>query len=153
MNLNFNSVEISPITGNQCVYTEPDDQHGYIKLCYESGYQFMQGYIEGSAKCNEFEEVCPQILKTTRFVDPNNQVWYKLIAMSPTAILYPEGNGWLVTTIHQTNEAEVNNDSIKLDLGDTGIVLDHVHALHFDETQFEVALAAFYKLISVGNEN
>ena len=97
MNLNLNSIEISPITGNRCVYTEPDEL-GYMKLCMESGYQYFYGYDSGSRQCLDHEEMTPKIIKDTKFVDNEGRIWYKTMSMTSSTILYPDPSGWVVTT-------------------------------------------------------
>lgn len=152
MNLNLNSVETSPITGNTCVYTEPDENYGYIKLCMESGYQYMQGYVSGSEQCFNYEQVCPKIVTDSKIIDEEDRVWYKTVYVTPYVILYPETDGWVVTTMRTVEEGEQLNSVVTLIVGEEVMVIDDAHALHFGELDFGSALNSFYKLLNLSYE-
>ena len=143
-------ITISPITGNKNVF---EDDGTYI--CMDSGYQHMEGYLDGTEQSIEYEEMSPQILKNTRFVDSENRVWYKTIAVNPTAILYPDVDDvWKVTTMQKVDNVENINPTLVLIVGEDHMVIDSEHELVFGPLEFEQAMDCFYKLINTAeNEN
>jgi hypothetical protein len=145
MKLSFDS--ISPITGNLCVIEEFDDLYGNTKLCIESGYQYCEKYDEN------FEQVCPQIIKDTKFVDEKGQNWYKLIIVSPNLVLIPTNQSeWKVVGVRKiTVDEDITNAEVTLISGDDVYVLDTTTELVFDV--FVDALNNFNHIINFKNTN
>lgn len=142
-------ITISPITGNKCVFEEDDTY-----ICMESGYQHMFGCVDGSDMSIEYEDISPQIIKNTRFVDSENRVWYKTIAMTPTAILYPDVNDvWKVTTMQKADVNDIVDPTLILIVGDDYMTIDSEHELVFSSLEFEKAMDCFYKLINTAEND
>lgn len=142
-------IKTSPVTGNKTIF---EDDGTYI--CMDSGYQHMEGYLDGTELSIQYEELSPQILKNTRIVDSENRVWYKTIAITPTAILYPDVDGkWKVTTMQKAESLDDINPTFVLIVGEDHMIIDSEHELVFEPLEFEKAMDCFYKLINTAEND
>jgi len=160
MRLNYD--EISPITGNMCVMVEPDstkDQN--MKLCMESGYQTFDSWKDGSEIVEKFLSVSPQIIRNTAVVDDNENVWVKVIMMTPDVVLNPDlkevGDRyeqiWKVSSFTLLEEGVLPEPNIvSVQVGNRFKVLDETTSVEFGELEFEAATLEFYKRVNDSTE-
>lgn len=156
MRLNYD--ELSPITGNMCVMVELDATKGeHMKLCMESGYQTFDSWKDGTDIVEKFLSVSPELVKTTKFIDDNNNVWVKIIMMTPDVVLNPDlviGEDdnvkmiWKVSTFRLLDEGVLpDKNMVTVQIGDRFKVLDEDTCSIFDELDFENATLEFYSRI------
>ena len=138
--------EISPLTGNKCVFVEPiDDQHTVMsKICMESGYTTLNTYHDDNEHFAEIEEKFPQVSVANKFKDEFGFYWYPMMTAANYAILMPEPINaevsendfcWVVGTMYNPSEGAPAE-------------LDRENARTFDKSKFEDALNYFSGLVS-----
>ena len=141
---------LSPFTDRKRVLIEYDDLHGESRICMDTGYQYSEKYISGSEACDFYEQVCPKMVKESKFIDSDERVWYKSVIISPTNVLYPDmyDGDWIwkvgkwKRVIDDTESVE--EAAVTLVVGEDVFVVDDVHSLIFEENEFETALDNFY---------
>ena len=156
MRLNYD--EISPITGNLSVMVEPDTtKNQNMKLCMESGYQTFDSWKDGSEIVEKFLSVSPQLIKNTAIIDDNENVWVKIIMMTPDVVLSPDLKEvedryeqiWKVSSFTLLEEGVLPEPNIvSVQVGNRFKVLDESTSMNFGEFEFEEATLEFYKRVS-----
>ena len=154
--MKLNPDEISPITGNLCVFVEYDiNSQQDTKLCMESGYHTFESWKIGSEELKRFEDASPEFILKTRFED-GDQIWYKITMFTKDALLCPEDDGrWKVNSFRELSVDETF-DPIEMIMqtetdgegNEIKRVLDEKYASYFSETEFEDAIIEFYKRCS-----
>ncbi len=140
--------EVSPITGNRCVLIEEDgEKMDYLKLCMESGYHTYQlKWLADSDVIELVEKSLPPNIIDSKHVDENNNVWYKMMLITPFLVLMPEGDDeWTLYTLKDGNPDE---DEIVMAIageGDNVIyrALDKETRQVFPKNKFNLAMDAF----------
>lgn len=156
MRLNYD--EISPITGNLCVLVEMDQTQGQnMRLCMESGYHTFDNWKEGSEAVNIFLSAAPELIKDTAVVDEDQQVWVKIIMMTPDVVLNPDAqisdDGvkliWKVSSFKFIPEGELPEPKlVSVQVGERFKVLDDDSASVFEDSDFENATLEFYNRVA-----
>jgi len=160
MRLNYD--EVSPITGNMCVMVEHDStKNQNMKLCMESGYQTFDSWKDGSDIVNKFLSVSPQLIRNTAVVDDNENVWVKVIMMTPDVVLNPDLKEiedryeqiWKVSSFTLLEEGVLPEPNIvSVQVGNRFKVLDETTSIEFGELEFEEATLEFYKRVNESTE-
>ncbi len=156
MKLNYD--EISPITGNKSVMVEYDEDKGQnMKLCMESGYQTFDSWKDGSEIVDKFLSVSPELIRNTALVDDNENVWVKIIMMTPDIVLAPDIRQtedqddfiWKVSTFKLLEKGQLPEaDMVAVKVGDLYKALDEDTASIFEELDFENATIEFYNRVN-----
>lgn len=161
MRLNYD--EISPITGNMCVMVEPDStKNQNMKLCMESGYQTFDSWKDGSEIVEKFLSVSPQLIRSTAVVDENENVWVKIIMMTPDVVLSPDlrqveadayEDIWKVSSFTLLDEGVLPEPNIvSVQVGNRFKILDESTSKVFAKFEFEEATLEFYKRVNQSTE-
>jgi len=157
MRLNYD--EISPITGNMCVMVEHDStKNQNMRLCMESGYQTFDSWKNGSEIVEKFLSVSPQLIQNTAVIDENDNVWVKIIMMTPDIVLNPDLRAredgtyedvWKVSSFTLLDEGVLPEPNIvSVQVGNRFKVLDESTSMYYGEYDFEEATIEFYRRVN-----
>lgn len=81
-------------------------------LCMHCGYTTTSENVDGSIHVRKIELTTPELIKQSRFVDPNNLVWYPSVLNFPSkGLVFPDGTNetnwkWRVAKMVDIPEAE-----------------------------------------------
>ncbi len=76
--------------------TAPDGSQATSYMCVSCGYTTTTLNVEGSETIQMYEENTAQLIKSLRWVDDRNLVWYPLVLNFPNVgIIFPDGNNAL----------------------------------------------------------
>ena len=142
--------ELSPFTNNRRVLIEPDaDKNDYIKLCMDTGYHTYDIHWKvGSDIIDIVESGLPNIIIDTKRIVGDN-VWYRLLLITPFILLTPEYSGdninWAIYTL---KDADPNVDNVIMTIEDDEHkpiyrTIDPDTKKVFPENQFEQAMDMF----------
>lgn len=157
--MKLNPDELSPITGNLCVFVEWDDNvKEFTKLCMESGYHTYDSWKDGSESVQRFSNQSPNFINESAIVDESGQVWFKITMLTDSTILCSEEDGWKVNSFRNLLPDESPGDKIqrisKNILGEEIIqILDENWATNFTKEEFEKATIEFFKRATNANIN
>ena len=85
--------ENSPITNNLCVLVEADENTNIeSKICMESGYTTNDRLKLNSSHISEYESRITEYMKSVKFIDETESVWYPTFMQMPGGMLYCEPN-------------------------------------------------------------
>lgn len=90
--------ESSPVKSGDYVNYISDTVESY--MCVSCGYTTTTLNVEGSDMVKQYEESTADLIKSLRFVDTTNLVWYPIVLNFPsTGIIFPDGTsksnwGW-----------------------------------------------------------
>jgi hypothetical protein len=138
---------------------EPDStKNQNMKLCMESGYQTFDSWKDGSEIVDKFLSVSPQLIRNTAVVDENNNVWVKIIMMTPDVVLNPDlrekedgtfEDVWKVSSFTLLEEGVLPEPNIvSVQVGSRFKVLDESTSKYFGEFEFEEATLEFYSRVN-----
>jgi len=145
---------ISPITGNECVLEEADEQTGVVSMiCMETGFTTTDQLIHESEAQKAYESGLTELMKQSRVIDGVGLCWYPAFMQLPGAMMYPDGD---VNNFHyQVAEVVdiIGEDREKYPVpGKEGEYftarLDVENATQFEMKQFETALNFFYETVN-----
>lgn len=160
MKLEYDS--ISPITGNECVLEEGNEQDNTVSfLCMESGYTSFDKLILDSEFQKTYESKLTELMISCRFVAEDKKVWYPSFMQLPGGMLYIEGASkdewnWKVAKVISLNEEERKQYPI---IGKPNEYhtsrLDVENAKQYNNGDFKVALDELYSILkeTISNEN
>lgn len=147
--------ELSPITGRKTVLKERDENlQEDMFLCMETGYHTYSSWKLGSFNQEEFDKKSPEFIQESKFIDENNQVWYKVTMMTRDVVLCPEDFGWKVNSFRDLYIDEVPEPHLLMKVVKNAAgqefkqVLDDNLAVNFLENQFEDAVIEFHRRCS-----
>ncbi len=84
---------MSPITGNECVLEEADEQTGIVSMiCMETGYTTTDQLVFESKAQETYEAGLTELMKQARVIDGIGLCWYPAFMQLPGAMMYPDGN-------------------------------------------------------------
>lgn len=153
--------EYSPITGEKTVLVEYDPiLEDTCKFCMKSGYETYESWTVRNAEILKYEEQLPDIIRNSKKIDSNGNIWYKTTMNTRNVILYPKLNTWVVAELNPV--MPMGNDAFAIIYVDpeTGKYetkyVDETTELIFGEYEFEDAIFAFQQKnteIKEKNEN
>jgi hypothetical protein len=152
MKLKLDYDEISPITGRKTVLVEEEEFSGdSVKLCMETGYQTYERLwkVENEEIIANLENQFPYQVVDSKFIDSNDNVWYKSFLISPNVLLYPDGKTWKVSFLIDLDPG--NGVPIQVPTSENTFAikfLDEATSSVYKETEFEDALFEFQRRIT-----
>jgi len=145
---------ISPITGNECVLEEADEQTGIVSMiCMETGYTTTDQLIHESEEQETYESGLTELMKESRIIDGVGLCWYPSFMQLPGAMMYPDGTSekfyYEIAEIVEITGEERKKYPVpgKEDEYFTAR-LDVENATQFEMNQFEIALNFFYETVN-----
>lgn len=145
--------EKSPLTGNQCVLVETDENTGLDSyICMESGFTTHEKLTVDSEFTKKYEESITQLMRDIKHVDDERGlIWYPaFIQITGVGMLYIIGTArgdmkWQVARVVDITGEERLQYPVPGKKNEYFTSrLDVENALTFDATQFENALDALY---------
>jgi len=148
--------DISPITGNKCVIIESDEKtNEESRLCMESGYTTKDSWKTGSDIIKHYEEHVTELMRELKFEDDKSGLtWYPSTMVTPTVMLYPKGQD-IAEWCWEVAEVIAIEGEERLNYPVPGVEnqyytnrVDIENAKQFEQPEFELALDAFYGVIT-----
>jgi hypothetical protein len=145
---------ISPITGNECVLEEADEQTGVVSMiCMETGFTTTDQLVFESEAQETYEAGLTELMKQARVIDAVGLCWYPAFMQLPGAMMYPDGDASnfhyeIAEVVEITGEDRENYPVPGKDGEYFTARLDVENATHFEMKQFETALNFFYETVN-----
>jgi len=145
---------ISPITGNECVLEEADEQTGVVSMiCMETGFTTTDQLVFESEAQETYEAGLTELMKQARVIDAVGLCWYPAFMQLPGAMMYPDGDASnfhyeIAEVVAITGEDRENYPVPGKDGEYFTARLDVENATHFEMKQFETALNFFYETVN-----
>jgi hypothetical protein len=145
---------ISPITGNECVLEEADEQTGVVSMiCMETGFTTTDQLVFESEAQETYEAGLTELMKQARVIDAVGLCWYPAFMQLPGAMMYPDGDASnfhyeIAEVVEITGEDRKNYPVPGKDGEYFTARLDVENATHFEMKQFETALNFFYETVN-----
>jgi len=108
----------SPITNENHVIQELDENHGVSKMCVGSGFYTNENPLNHKKNpdfdIEKYETNMPKLMKDLRF-DDGESYWYPTTIQTEKGMVYPEGHkdkwGWSYTPISKLTKEESSSVS------------------------------------------
>jgi hypothetical protein len=145
---------ISPVTGNECVLEEADEQTGVVSMiCMETGYTTTDQLVHGSDAQESYESGLTELMKETRIIDAVGLCWYPSFMQLPGAMIYPDGTAnefhYEIAEVVDIVGEDRKNYPVPGKEGEYFTArLDVENATQFKMNQFETALNFFYETVN-----
>ena len=148
---------ISPITGNECVIIEADENTNINSyMCMESGYTTTDQFQINSKAIELYEKQITDLMREVKYTDTNlGLIWYPAFLNVPNVgMLYCIGENqsnmsWEVAgTIDLTGEERLKYPIPGKDGEYFTSKLDTENAKKFNKDEFSEALDYFYSLVN-----
>ena len=148
---------ISPITGNECVIIEADENTNINSyMCMESGYTTTDQFQINSKAVELYEKQITDLMREVKYTDTNlGLIWYPAFLNVPNVgMLYCIGENqsnmsWEVAgTIDLTGEERLKYPLPGKDGEYFTSKLDTENAKKFNKDEFSEALDYFYSLVN-----
>lgn len=145
---------ISPITGNECVLEEADEQTGVVSMiCMETGFTTTDQLVFESEAQETYEAGLTELMKQARVIDAVGLCWYPAFMQLPGAMMYPDGDAnnfhYEVAEVVEISGEEREKYPVPGKEGEYFTArLDVENATQFEMKQFETALNFFYETVN-----
>ena len=159
MNINYD--EVSPITGNECVLIEADENTNIeSRICMESGYTTNDQLKIGSNSIAKFESTITEFMRSVKYVDKElGCIWYPTFISLPNGMVYCEQKNnelvWKFASVVAMSTEEQLKYPIPNKEGEYFTSrLDVDNAKTYDKYDFKAALDELYSVVlEVNNED
>lgn len=159
MNLDYD--ETSPITGNECVLIEADENTNIeSRICMESGYTTNERLKINSNSIAEYESTITEFMIAMKYVDNElGYIWYPTFINLPGGMVYCEQQNdelvWKAASIVNMSETERLKYPVPNKNGEYFTSrLDVDNAKTYGKYDFKTALNGLYSMITeVYNED
>jgi len=144
----------SPVTGNQCVLEEADEQTGVVSMiCMETGYTTTDKLINGSDEQQAYESGLTELMREAKVIDAVGLCWYPAFMQLPGAMIYPDGDKnnfyYEVAEVVEITGEERKDYPVPGKEGEYFTArLDVENATQFEMNKFETALNFFYETVN-----
>jgi len=145
---------ISPVTGNNTVLEEADEQTGVVSMiCMETGYTTTDQLVHESDAQEAYEAGLTELMKEARIIDAVGLCWYPAFMQLPGAMIYPDGAAdkfhYEVAEVVEIIGEERKKYPVPGKEGEYFTArLDVDNATQFEMNQFETALNFFYETVN-----
>ena len=145
---------ISPVTGNQCVLEEADEQTGVVSMiCMETGYTTTDQLVHESDAQEAYEAGLTELMREARIIDAVGLCWYPAFMQLPGAMIYPDGDAtdfhYEVAEVVDIIGEEREKYPVPGKEGEFFTArLDVENATQFEMKEFETALNFFYETVN-----
>lgn len=145
---------ISPITGNECVLEEADEQTGVVSMiCMETGFTTTDQLVYESEAQETYEAGLTELMKQARVIDGIGLCWYPAFMQLPGAMMYPDGDPnnfhYEVAEVVDIVGEEREKYPVPGKEGEYFTArLDVENATKFEMKEFETALNFFYETVN-----
>ena len=145
---------ISPITGNECVLEEADEQTGVVSMiCMETGFTTTDQLVFESEAQETYESGLTELMKQSRVIDGIGLCWYPAFMQLPGAMMYPDGDAndfhYEVAEVVDIVGEERKKYPVPGKEGEYFTArLDVENATKFEMKEFETALNFFYETVN-----
>ena len=145
---------ISPITGNECVLEEADEQTGVVSMiCMETGFTTTDQLVYESEAQETYEAGLTELMKQDRVIDGIGLCWYPAFMQLPGAMMYPDGDPnnfhYEVAEVVDIVGEEREKYPVPGKEGEYFTArLDVENATKFEMKEFETALNFFYETVN-----
>ena len=145
---------ISPITGNECVLEEADEQTGVVSMiCMETGFTTTDQLVFESEAQETYESGLTELMKQARVIDGIGLCWYPAFMQLPGAMMYPDGDPnnfhYEVAEVVDIVGEEREKYPVPGKEGEYFTArLDVENATKFEMKEFETALNFFYETVN-----
>ena len=144
----------SPVTGNQCVLEEADEQTGIVSMiCMETGYTTTDKLINESDEQQAYESGLTELMREAKIIDAVGLCWYPAFMQLPGAMIYPDGDKnnfhYEVAEVVEITGEERKDYPVPGKEGEYFTArLDVENATQFEMNKFETALNFFYETVN-----